>query len=201
MGKVKAVLFDADGVLTVPEELFSNKYAQSKGLDTEPFKQFFRGPFQQALIGKAALKDLIQQYNDVWQWDGEVEDLLRQWCESEDLRNVPLIEYAQSLRKSGTPCYVGTNQERYRGNYMQEVMFKDLFDGFFISSEMGVMKPDIAYFEKAIDGIKAINAHVSAPQEILFFDDTPSHVEGAKRAGLQAYLFTDIEQVKELTGQ
>ena len=30
-----------------------------------------------------------------------------------------------------------------------------------------------------------------APHEAAFFDDLPEHVEGARRAGLHAFLFTD----------
>jgi hypothetical protein len=36
----KAVLFDADGVLTVPEDMFSNIYARSHGFDPAELEPF-----------------------------------------------------------------------------------------------------------------------------------------------------------------
>ena len=38
----KCILFDTDGVLTLPEEVFSVVYARSHALDPEPFEEFFR---------------------------------------------------------------------------------------------------------------------------------------------------------------
>ena len=36
----KCILFDADGVLTLPEEVFSVVYARSHALDPQPFEDF-----------------------------------------------------------------------------------------------------------------------------------------------------------------
>jgi FMN phosphatase YigB (HAD superfamily) len=50
----------------------------------------------------------------------------------------------------------------------------------FVSSEMGVRKPERAAFERIAREIGV------PPARILFFDDTLANVEGASRAGLQA---------------
>lgn len=42
MSKIKAILFDADGVLTLPEEVFTTMYTKSRGLDPEPFENLFK---------------------------------------------------------------------------------------------------------------------------------------------------------------
>jgi FMN phosphatase YigB (HAD superfamily) len=54
------------------------------------------------------------------------------------------------------------------------------FGRVFVSSEIGLRKPDRAAFEHVAREIGA------APGRILFFDDTESNVAGARAAGLQA---------------
>jgi hypothetical protein len=53
------VLFDADGVLTLAEEVFSVVYARSHGLDPKPFEQFFRNDWKPIVTGKVDLKESI----------------------------------------------------------------------------------------------------------------------------------------------
>src|SRR5688572_15966063 len=141
------LLFDADGVLTLPEEVFSIVYTRSHGLDIEPFDQFFQTEWSDFVTGKRDLKEHIRDNPSLWQWDGTPDELLDYWFKSEDVRNEELIKLIESMRKEGTPCYLATEQEKYRGDYMRDVMFKDLFDGFFITAEVGLKKSQPEFFE------------------------------------------------------
>ena len=77
--KVSAVLFDADGVLTLPEEAFSVVYARSHGLANEPFEHFFRNEWRDFVTGKRDLKEAITNNPELWQWDGGADSLLDYW--------------------------------------------------------------------------------------------------------------------------
>ena len=72
----------------------------------------------------------------------------------------------------------------------------DTFDGITASNEAGAAKPEPAIFQAAIAGLGL------APQEILFVDDVPAYVEGARALGLQAfhYTFNDAELRQHLLG-
>jgi putative hydrolase of the HAD superfamily len=59
----------------------------------------------------------------------------------------------------------------------------------FVSHEMGVRKPEREAFRRVAREIGV------APERILFFDDTESNVEGARRAGLQAVHVRSHEDV------
>ena len=59
----------------------------------------------------------------------------------------------------------------------------------FISSEMGVRKPDAEAFERVAAGMGV------ALDRILFFDDTLRNVEGARRVGMQAVLVRSPDDV------
>lgn len=192
---IRAVLLDVDGVLAIPEELFSRKYAVSKGWEPQRFHNFFVGEFQQTLLGKLDLKELITRHQALWQWEGDINHLLDQWFQSENVPNKPLLSYVKILR-STVPCYLATNQERYRGEFIKQVMFPG-FDGYFISNEMGIKKPDVAFFEKTIQVLQSSIPGI-LPAEILFLDDTPSHISGAKAAGISAHLYKSPEQAIQL---
>ncbi len=136
--QIKAVLFDADGVLTVPGELFSYIYEREQGLRPGTLQPFFKDKFPTAMMGKADLKELIADNQDIWQWDAPIDDLLQAWFETEDVKNEPLIEAVKELKQANVPVFLATNQEKYRGEFMKNVMFKDLFDHYFISSDIGL---------------------------------------------------------------
>lgn len=65
------------------------------------------------------------------------------------------------------------------------------FRGVFVSSGLGVRKPDPAAFERVAREIGV------APSRILFFDDTEANVAGARAAGLQAVHVRSPEDVAE----
>jgi putative hydrolase of the HAD superfamily len=152
--KTPVVLFDADGVLTLPEEVFSVVYSRSHGLDPKRFEDFFRNEWKPIVIGKKDLKLSIKENPSLWQWQGDIDDLLDYWFKTEDVRNEELIEVISELKDMGISCYLATEQERYRGEYMKNIMFKDLFDGYFVTAELGVSKTEPQFFELIIDKLK-----------------------------------------------
>jgi putative hydrolase of the HAD superfamily len=58
-----------------------------------------------------------------------------------------------------------------------------LFDKIYLSFEIGKRKPDVSTFEWVCYSLK-IN-----PSTTLFIDDSPQHIEGAKKAGLLTYYY------------
>jgi len=65
--------------------------------------------------------------------------------------------------------------------------FKGLFHGAYYSCELGLRKPDAEIF------LQVAARHRAEPTRTLFIDDSPQHVEGARKAGLQAE-HLDLEQ-------
>jgi putative hydrolase of the HAD superfamily len=193
--KTPIVLFDADGVLTLPEEVFSVAYAQAYGLDPEPFEEFFHNDWAAIVTGQKDLKESIAAHPDLWQWQGSVDDLLEYWFKTEDVRNEELLAVIREMKSKGVPCYLATEQERYRGEYMKNIMFKDLFDGYFITSELGVPKTDPRFFEVIIDELKRHHFGLE-PKGIIFFDDSQSKVDTASSVGIDGRLFTGNHQIR-----
>jgi putative hydrolase of the HAD superfamily len=196
---VRLAIFDADGVVTT-----SNKFAENLerdfGTKPEALLPFFDGPFQETLVGKADLKVVIQPYLKDWNWTKSVDELLTYWFRAEDSVNDEVIETIEGLRAKGIKCYLATNQEKYRLEYMRETMkFKYVFNGLFSSADLGCKKPDPQFFDRLL---KRIDPKREIPRkEILFWDDTEANIKAAKDLGMQAHLYTDLTTFVETMEQ
>lgn len=81
----------------------------------------------------------------------------------------------------------GMELNRYR---IEEFDLRRNFTVFLTSCFLGVRKPDVAMYERAL-GITQ-----RAPEECLFIDDRASNIEGARRAGLRAIHFQSAAQLR-----
>ncbi len=196
---VRLAIFDADGVVTTPKK-FAENLEKDFGTKPEALLPFFKGPFQDALVGKADLKVVIQPYLKDWNWTKSVDEFLAYWFKAEDAVNDEVIETIEGLRAKGIKCYLATNQEKYRLEYMRETMkFKHVFNGVFSSADLGCKKPDPQFFDRLL---KRIDPKREIPRkEILFWDDTEANIKAAKDLGIQAYLYTDLTAFVETMEQ
>mgnify|MGYP003387394883 CR=1 FL=1 len=70
--------------------------------------------------------------------------------------------------------------------------FSSLFEKVYLSHELGLRKPHTAVFTHIAE------EQALQPKETLFIDDSPQHVEGAIKAGLNAYHLKDGEKIADL---
>lgn len=197
---VCCILFDVDGVLTLPEEVFSVMYAKSRGLDIKPFTDFFENEWVNYVTGKKDLKQHITDNPNFWRWTDSPDELLDYWFRSEDMKNEELLSLIEQLREQGAKCYIATEQEKYRTDYMRETMFNGMFDGIFSTCEIGYKKNNPAFFETIISRLKEIDESIT-PSDLLFFDDSQSKVDAATSVGIDARLYISTEQIRSLLDQ
>lgn len=195
MSTTKAVLFDADGVIVRPEKLFSHQHAQTHGFDPAEITPFFQGDFQDALVGRADLKDLLEKNRGVWRFDGTPDDLMAQWFQAEHVIDDALVEEVKKLRKLGMHCFLATNQEKYRAKYLEEEMFPGVFEHVYSSAILGVKKPSEEFYAKILDELAAEEIQ---PEEVVYLDDDAENVEAAKRLGIRAVLYRNIDDFKSV---
>ena len=118
------------------------------------------------------------------------------WFGAENHTDSELLGIIKDLREAGTPVYIATNQEKYRAKYLQEIMFPNVFDGMFISSEIGYQKKDKEYWVSVL-GRLAIDIPGIEPGQIAFFDDSQDSIDRASTVGINAFLYQNAEQVKK----
>lgn len=188
MHLIEAALFDVDGVLAFPE-LLSQYYARLYGGDTAALNQFFVDNLPALRVGHADLKALMRANPSLWASVTDIDQFLHEWLVAADVRNQLLLDLIQDMRQRGIKCYAATNQDAYRAAYLKDTAYKETLDGYFISSDMGLAKPDPAYFAAIIKDL-AIE-----PSHIVFFDDDAKNVAAARHAGVQAYVYESLDDV------
>lgn len=192
----KCILFDADGVV-IHSEMFSVQYAKKYNVPYEDILPFFKKEFPDCIIGKADLIKIVKPWLPKWKWKGSVHDFLQFWFEAEHNIDKNIVSVINKLRKRGIKCYLATNQEKYRTQYMLENMgFKDLFDNVFSSSHIGYKKPDTKFFESILNKLK--KEYNINPHEIMFFDDSIEHIDEANKLGIKAYQYQNFKDFEKL---
>ena len=186
----RAFVFDADGV-AIDQAGFANELSAEYGISREETREFFVGPFKQCLTGNASLSDLLAPFLDQWQWPGTMQAFIDLWMESDNRPNMQVLRHVQDLRAGGTNCYLASNQERVRAEYIRNRMgFESKFDGLFFSCDLGHAKPDRQFFD-------LIAAEIDCePRDIHFWDDADSYIRAARLAGWNAFLYENIESLQ-----
>lgn len=185
---LKTLLFDVDGVLVVGEH-WNKDLERTHGIVPDQLAPFFKGPFQACLVGKADLKVELANVLPRVGWSYSVDAFVDYWFRQGALTlNDPLLQTIQLIRQSGVKCYLATQQERYRTDYiLREMGFSALFDGMFSSVGIGYIKNDSRFFSSILTTLDD-----SPAENILFWDDTPVNVDTARSTGILAEIYTDF---------
>ena len=195
---LKTILFDVDGVLLIGEP-WDRDLAAIYGITPDSLRPFFTGPFQDCLVGRADLKAELALCLPRCGWQQSVDDFIDYWF-GRHVVDKQLIQAIQRLRQRGIKCYLATQQERYRTNYLlRELGFEQCFDGMFSSSDIGALKREPRFFETILATLEGCS-----PAEIFFWDDAPVNVETARSVGIQAEVYNDFaafqQRMRELIG-
>ena len=186
---IKAMLFDADGMVINKPKRFSELLAEDYKVPNEKIIPFFQNEFQACLIGKIDLKDAVTPYLANWNWNGSVDDILKYWFEKENYVDKRITDLIANCRKQGIKCYLHSNQEKYRTKFMTDVMgFSKIFDDIFSSAHLGFKKPDPEFWKSVLNKISP-----TEKSEVLVFDDDEENFVSAKEFGFKSYLYKDFE--------
>lgn len=185
------MLFDADGVLqTMPDGWRDRLLGLLGDEPVETLQYLFAEERDETLTGgsfQATVADVLQRRGV----RTDPEKVIDNWRHL--VVDPAMTTRITELRAAGMRCVLATNQHDVRVAYMRAMPEYDgLFDEQFYSSELGLAKPDPAFFATII---KRIGASVD---EVLFVDDVPANVAGAREVGIHAELFEQDAGVSEL---
>lgn len=191
-GGIRAILWDADGVIVNPMMQFSRYLAQVYGITHDRTRSFFQREFDRCLLGQAKLEDVLPPYLTEWGWPSTTDEFIATWLHEDHHVDGRLAREIQKLRRQGYLCGLATLQERHRAEYMRREMgFEQIFDRLFFSCDLGCLKPDPEFYIK-------IEQELSLPGEaILFWDDLPHNVEAARQQGWSAEVYTGFEEFEQ----
>lgn len=135
-----------------------------------------------ALLGEASWLEILPDLLERWGVPHLYDRALEVWLTIVPQHEVRAL--VSTLRSAGVGCYLATNQTAHRGRYMADHLgYDSLLDGAFWSYELGLAKPDPAYFTTVVDRLGL------AAAEVLLVDDSARNVEAAGAAGLAAELW------------
>jgi HAD superfamily hydrolase (TIGR01509 family) len=193
---IDAVLFDADGVLqrsTIDWRTSLGAFAGTNGTADDFIRDVMTSE-SPALVGDGDFADILAKVLTRQGSQAAVADVLDLWRQFKAEPEV--VEIIQDLRAGGIECDLATNQRADRRAIMQdELHYGDWFDHTFYSADLGVAKPDPAYFRIILDTI-------GLPAEsVLFIDDNQANVTAARTVGLHAEEFeleTGVAMLRDL---
>ena len=177
---IRHVLVDADGVVQRGAGDFLGKLQRHLGEDAVDILTNALPPDGPVLRGEGEVVPLLAAALLERGSDAEAAELFAEvWLAIEVLPES--LALVRSLRDLGLGVHLATNQDRGRAEYMKaELGYDAVFDRAFYSCDLGCAKPSADYFDAVVDALGA------APGEVLFIDDSPANVEGARAAGLHA---------------
>jgi len=177
---IRHVLFDADGVL---QEVRGGFYASATPLLGERAREILNLASEHERPLLASDDDFLPVLDDVlrrYDVDVRAADLFAAVWQN-IATSAASLDLVRGLRDAGFGVHLGTNQIRRRADYMRATLpYDELFDVKLYSCDLGVAKPDAAFFQKAVTRIGA------EPAAILFIDDHSPNVESARSNGMAA---------------
>ena len=187
----RRLLLDIDGVLHVGRPDFES-HMRSLGWKGEyqVFQNalFLDEEYRATLVGRADIRMVLGRLLREFDQELGLELLMRQWLGGNLLVNEELLALLPSLQVHS--IRLATNQDPVRAAGIRR-MYRDrpAIAGMYFSHEIGHRKPFAEYF-----------AHITAdldcaPEDIVFVDDSPENVEGAREFGMSAVRFADNESL------
>ena len=156
------------------------------------------GDNYQCLEGKADANRMIMPYLNKFDWEETSENYFKQQFnfESNYLDN-KLILLVRKIQAKRIKCYLCTDQDENRTKFLlNEMGFGNIFDGYFISYQIGYRKCNDNFWMHVIEKLKKDYQNIK-PDEIVFFDDIQKNIDTASRIGIKTFLFKDTAQFEK----
>ncbi len=184
----KTVIFDIDGVIIRRGKVFSVRFSEKYHIDINRILEFFKGEFQDCLVGRMDLKEVLPRWLEKWGVKESVDRVLDFWFSGEAEEDSEMLKEIGTIRLKGWKTYAVTNNEKYRVQYLLEkTRVSQYFDKIIASAEIGLKKPEGDFYKKVQEILK-----IKKPGNIYFWDDDKENVDGAIKAGWNAKLFMGI---------
>ena len=191
----RALLFDLGGVLLRID--FGRVFAHWQRISTLSLPELraawrFDHAYERHERGEIDGAEYFAHVRDLLQLRDDIEHIETGW---NAIFDGPIHDTTRLLRTASThlPCAAFTNTNDTHHAVWASTYAAELapLSRIFVSSRMGMRKPERAAFEHVADELGV------ALREVLFFDDLQENVDGARAAGMQAVLVRGPEDVRD----
>ena len=194
---IKAIIFDFGRVISAqkPASLFRG-YEDELGLSPGVLNRVMFGSdaWQETLVGRQTADDYWREIGPALglRTPDEIDAFRRRYFADEAI-NAGVLDLIRQLH-GRYKLAVLSNSPPNLAQWLADWEILDLFDVVVCSGDEGVVKPDPAIFELALERLDV------APEEAVFVDDYPGHVEAARSLGLHAIHFTTAQALESELG-
>ena len=200
MKNIKSIIFDLGAVLlNINYQLTLIEFAKLgvKNADSFYSKEVQTNLFNEIETGKISVDSFLKLLQKETE-NASKNEVTNAW--SAMLLDLPKerIELLKKL-KQDFPIYLLSNTNTIHISEFKKKLgktkyqeFYNLFDKVYYSHEIGFRKPNKEAFQLILDenDLKA--------NEVIFIDDSPQHIEGANKLGIQTHHLSDTEEVTTL---
>jgi glucose-1-phosphatase len=189
---IRGVLFDIGGVLEITQPMDEARtWAPRLGLTPQEYADRTRNIWRGGSVGTLTLDQVHSGLAEALDTDAATVDALMAdiWRLYLGVPNTELIAYARGLRPRYRTAILSNSFVGAREREQQAYGFEDLVDTIVYSHETGIPKPDPRSYEVACRRLGL------PPEQVVFVDDVPACVDGARAYGLTGILFTDTADV------
>jgi epoxide hydrolase-like predicted phosphatase len=190
---IYAIVWDIGGVLERTEDFNPRrKLADRLGIEMDALTHLIFGhkDKHRVQVGEIALEE---HWENVRKELGVSEEELVQIFEEffgSDRLDYALVDFIRALKTNYCSAVLSNYFPTLRKKIIEEWQIDDAFHHLFISSEIGLMKPNPEIYELVLERI-GFEAN-----QTVFIDDFIENVKGAKEVGMHGILFESPEQVK-----
>ena len=194
MNMIKNLIYDFGRVLVTYDFEHISSFGFASEEDLQSFVNIVSDP---AFVRRCDLElipfeDLIREMQHTYpQWKEQWQLFYDRYLEFVTGEMPGMHAYMTELKARGYKLYGLSNWCSTIYRVMKEYKIFNLLDGFVVSSDYQVVKPDPAIYRILLDkyDLKA--------EECVFADDRADNVEAAQQVGMQAIVFTTTEAYKE----
>jgi len=198
----QAIIFDLGGVLLNIDYQSSKLAFEALGVDDFDlhFSQLSQSHlfdrFETGKISAANFRDEIKKESQIECSDMQIDDAWNAMLLDFPIHRIELLE---ELARN-VPLYLFSNTNEIHISIFKERLkrlglkkrFESAFKHLYYSYELGLRKPHPEGFNYILTENKL------TPSKTLFIDDSPQHIEGAKKTGLQSYLLPPDQDILSL---
>ena len=196
---IKTVFFDFGGVIIkTPTLKWLNRWKKILGFGDEPeIIEMLENPNESQLVKDICLGRITEDHlwtmmAEKWHIKPQLIQRVRQRLFSKRHLNKGMVKFMAEVQKNYQTAILSNAGDQTR-RVMEDVYNLDHFvDEIIISAEEGVIKPDPAIFQLAVDRLGA------EPETSLLLDDYVVNINAAREFGMKAVQFVNTQQAIQM---
>lgn len=191
---IKVIIFDFGRVITAqkPLSLFRS-YEEELGLDPDTINSIMFGSqaWQDTLLGRKTTEEFWHLIGpELGLSTADEVNRFRRRYHADEAINEAVLDLIRKLH-GRYKLAILSNSPPDLTRWLVDWEMRDLFEVVFCSGDEGMIKPDPAAFKLTLERLGV------EPGEAVFIDDTPEHVEAARKLGIQGIIFTTAAALKD----